>query len=34
MQVSSMVLDNAELEFYKYNGEVGTLLDAVRPPGG
>ncbi|KAI8473643.1 MAG: heme oxygenase-like protein [Monoraphidium minutum] len=29
-KVSSMILDNAELEFYKYDGEVGALLDAVR----
>jgi hypothetical protein len=25
-----MILDGQELEFYKYNGEVGQLLDAVR----
>lgn len=25
-----MILDNAELEFYKYDGDVGALLDAVR----
>lgn len=29
-QVSSMILDNAELEFYKYEGDVGALLDGVR----
>jgi heme oxygenase len=30
-KVSSMILDNAELEFYKYNaGDVAPLLDAVR----
>jgi hypothetical protein len=33
LQVSSMILDNAELEFYKYNGDVGQLLDAVRREG-
>jgi len=25
-----MILDGQELEFYKYNGDVGALLDAVR----
>ncbi|GBF99094.1 heme oxygenase chloroplastic-like [Raphidocelis subcapitata] len=29
-KVASMILDGAELEFYKYNGDVGQLLDAVR----
>ncbi|KIZ03427.1 heme oxygenase [Monoraphidium neglectum] len=29
-KVSSMILDNAELEFYKYDGDVAPLLDAVR----
>lgn len=29
-KVSSMILDNVELEFYKYDGDVAPLLDAVR----
>jgi hypothetical protein len=28
-----MILDNAELEFYKYDGDVAPLLDAVSRPG-
>ena len=28
-----MILDNAELEFYKYEGDVAGLLDAVRGVG-